>query len=328
MLLASSPALADSVRDAVARGNALFAEKKYQEAAVAYEAAGPTDRAPPELLYNLACARAALGEPDSAEQLLRRLDSSPSSRAVAAATRYNLGVLAYQRGEEAAKQDPAAAIDHLRRSERFFRAARDLDSTDRDAARNIEVVQGKLKELLDQQKQEEQQPQQQHGQQGQDQKEQEKREQQQGQQGEDQQQQDQQEQQPGQPSDSQQQQQERQQQNPNSQPGEQSPQDQQQQQPQRHPSDQQKQEQGQEQQGQQQQGQPKKQPSPAEEKPPQEQQEAPQVQAQESEAQQAQRDQQVLHLLEKERRERDAIRRYLQRMRERSGKPPAVKKDW
>src|SRR5438105_2780948 len=86
MALASADA-GEPARDAVARGNALFKEGKFAEAAAAYqETQGP---ATPDLLYNLGCAQASAGELAAAEESFKRAVAMSSAGRAGAAARYN-----------------------------------------------------------------------------------------------------------------------------------------------------------------------------------------------------------------------------------------------
>src|SRR5688572_12739179 len=116
-------AAAGPERDALERAVSLYREKNFTEAATVLETAISSGHETPEIVYNLACAKAAAGASDEAERLLRRVDAMAGARQLSGSARYNLGTLAYRRAKTAAEKDPKAALDLLKLSERFYRAA-------------------------------------------------------------------------------------------------------------------------------------------------------------------------------------------------------------
>jgi len=157
----TNTARADVAKDAAIRGNEFFANSQYKEAAAAYQLARDGGYSTPEVLHNLGCAKMELGELDDAEQLFKQVDADPSAGKLAASSRFNLGAIGYRQAQamiqKASQQpggepppSPAGILDALKRSERGFRGAIELDPADRDAARNIEVVQRTIKQIKDQ----------------------------------------------------------------------------------------------------------------------------------------------------------------------------------
>lgn len=176
----AGPASADVARDAAVRGNEFFGKAQYKEADAAYQLARDGGYATPQVVYNQACAKLEIGQLDDAERLFRQVDADPASGSLAAAARFNLGSAAYRQaralmeksqqpaaGNDAAPVPPAPAeiLDLLKKSDRGFRGALELDPTDQDAARNVETVQRAIRQIKDQieaqRKQQEQQQQQQ-----------------------------------------------------------------------------------------------------------------------------------------------------------------------
>jgi Ca-activated chloride channel family protein len=150
VLLTAGPAAAQSLREAIERGNALLAEGKPAEALAAYDGAAARHGATPELDFNRACALAAAGQFERAEALFREVDrrAAGTSPSLAAAARYNLGALAYRQGQRAAARgDAGAARQHLERAESLFRSARRLEPNDADAARNVELARREARRL-------------------------------------------------------------------------------------------------------------------------------------------------------------------------------------
>ncbi len=140
---------AEPVREAIERGNTLYRKGEYAAALRAYDGVGGSGAARPEVLYNRACAEAALGDLAAAARLFRQVDGSGADAAVAAASRFNLGAIEYRRGKAAAEKEPREALGALQRSERFFRGALELNPTDGEAPGHIERVQRDIKDLMD-----------------------------------------------------------------------------------------------------------------------------------------------------------------------------------
>ena len=69
----ASGAWTDPGKEAALRGNALFAQRQYQDAALAYQLAKEKGYATPEVAYNLGVANAELGELDAAAANFRKV---------------------------------------------------------------------------------------------------------------------------------------------------------------------------------------------------------------------------------------------------------------
>jgi Ca-activated chloride channel homolog len=118
----------------------------------------------PLVAYDKALAHLALGQVDQARPLLAAASHAPQDLTVAARARFNLGYLAFQEGSAAAESNPAAAIEAFERSAKAFQASYDLDPSDQQTSRNIELARlaiRELKERLEEQKKQQQQQQQQ-----------------------------------------------------------------------------------------------------------------------------------------------------------------------
>lgn len=192
-----------AAREAFARGEKLLAESKPDDAARAFEsaarfAADPrlADRA--ELNRGVALLRA--GDSDAAASVFGSIERAPhtTDAQVRAASQYHLGLIEHARAaamiqppaqdpstQSPAPQRPAApapdrsnpatqvasfdeVLTTLRRAERRFRTAAELDPSLSDAARNVELTQRLIAAIKEeQQKQEQQQQQQQNDQQDQ-----------------------------------------------------------------------------------------------------------------------------------------------------------------
>lgn len=152
--------LADAGKQAALRGNSLFEQRLYQEAALAYTLAKEKGYRSPRLTYNLARANAEIGELDAASAGFRSVIADPASRELASDARFNLGAVEYRRAKSLKEKTPAAALDALRLAESIYRDCRALDPADQTVAANIERIQREIHELESKQKAS-QQPQQQ-----------------------------------------------------------------------------------------------------------------------------------------------------------------------
>lgn len=103
-------------------GNAQFRKKKYAEAIAAYK-------------------KALHGE----------------DAALAASAYYNLGNALFRKGEFAIQSGKQEGIEDYREAMANYKKSLEIRPDNKDAKRNIEVVQARIKELLEQQKQEQQQ---------------------------------------------------------------------------------------------------------------------------------------------------------------------------
>ena len=150
-----------SAGDLVARGNAAYAEGRYDEALTLYDEASVTMPESPRLYFNRGTVRyrmedyaAAIG--DFKEAALRAREPALTSRA-----KYNLGNCAFRQAQRQRDSDLKKAIDYCQESIAYYQEARDLDPEYREAAENIEIVRLYVKVLLDEQKKKEEEQQQQ-----------------------------------------------------------------------------------------------------------------------------------------------------------------------
>src|SRR5207248_1933808 len=74
--------------------------------------------------------------------------------------RYNLGAVQFERAKSMTEKDPSGALELLRKSERSFRGALDIDASDGTAAKNIEAVQLAAKGIIERLRKQEEQKQQ------------------------------------------------------------------------------------------------------------------------------------------------------------------------
>jgi len=153
-LLLSIPAAAQVSQADIDTAQSLFAEKQYPEASKAFldlrARLGPRQGDLAATLdFNRACAELAADQLDAAEGLLLDVDNRTRDRALRAAARYNLGQIAIKRADALAKEDAVKAGELARAAERHFRNVLTDNPGDADAARNIELIQRRYRKPAD-----------------------------------------------------------------------------------------------------------------------------------------------------------------------------------
>lgn len=144
MLLFSDAVFADAVKD----GNKLFAGADYAGALEKYQKAREADPANPILFYNIGTCQYMLGNYDEATKELQSAVRMPDST-LAAKAAYNLANTHFRAGE---KLEPSQKIQKFRESLAYLKRAVELDPNFEKAKKNAEIVQRRLKEALDEQK--------------------------------------------------------------------------------------------------------------------------------------------------------------------------------
>ena len=130
-------------------GNKLFAAGDYAGALEKYMKAREAEPANPLLFYNIGTCQYKLGNFEEAKKELESAVRMPDKN-MAAKAAYNLANTHFRVGEKA--QEPSARIAAWRESVAYLKKAIDLDNDFENAKKNVEIVQRKLKEELDQQK--------------------------------------------------------------------------------------------------------------------------------------------------------------------------------
>lgn len=134
-------------------GNELFRQGDFAGALEKYGEARKDEPANPLIFYNMGTCAYKLGDYETAqkelESAMRMPDSSLASKAA-----FNLANTFYRIGEKSS--EPSERISKWREAVGYLKKAIDLNPDFENAKRNVEIVQRKLKEEIDRQKQENQ----------------------------------------------------------------------------------------------------------------------------------------------------------------------------
>lgn len=134
-------------------GNELFRRGDFAGALEKYGEARKDEPANPLIFYNMGTCAYKLGDYETAqkelESAMRMPDSSLASKAA-----FNLANTFYRIGEKSS--EPSERISKWREAVGYLKKAIDLNPDFENAKRNVEIVQRKLKEEIDRQKQENQ----------------------------------------------------------------------------------------------------------------------------------------------------------------------------
>jgi len=147
LLAATDLAQAESARSLVARGNGLYAAKKFDEARKIYEEAVAKDKSSPEIWYDLGNARYQLGDFPGAAEAYQQAATLAQGRDLITKSEFNLGNTAFRQGEAAEAKDPEAAMQAFEESVGHFRAALEQDAGFQEAGRNLEVTKRRLQKV-------------------------------------------------------------------------------------------------------------------------------------------------------------------------------------
>ncbi len=142
----------DSPYDAVARGNALYAEERYEEAATLYAAARTKLPNEPLVAFNIGVARLQAGDPKAAEAALSAAFNTDDTR-LAALTHYNLGNARYVQALDVRETSVEDAVSFIEQAMESYRAALSLQSDMENAMYNLELAYRLLDDLSDERSQ-------------------------------------------------------------------------------------------------------------------------------------------------------------------------------
>jgi hypothetical protein len=171
LALATLPARAQSGATLLTQGNERFQAKAYDQAAEFYRQAQAAKNAPAAAaLYNEGCALLEQNKPADAASRFRDADAKAGDDLdLSARARFNLGQALFKQAEPQKDQQPDQALDLLKQSAAAYRSVLDVNPTDAEAARNVEIARRLMKQIEDK-KREQQQQQQNQDQKNQDQK--------------------------------------------------------------------------------------------------------------------------------------------------------------
>ena len=151
---------------AVSEGNALYNQKKYDEAIEKYNEAKSSSPDSDIVNFNLGTALYKKGRyQDAVNSFTKAVDTK--DKKLEARTIYNIANSKYKLGSLQESTDPASAAGLYRESLDYYNRTSELDKNDRDAKYNHDFVEKRLKALLEKLKK---QPPQQQQNQGQDKK--------------------------------------------------------------------------------------------------------------------------------------------------------------
>ena len=153
-----------AVRKAVIRATRAYERHDYEEAVQIYASVPPTPDRPAPICFNEGLAFAGLEDRARAAQAFRLADLNASDPSLRAAARFNLARVKFDSAMELAQREPEQAIEELREVARTFRSVLDVDPNDTEAAQNVERARlqiRRIREMLEQQAQEQAENQQQ-----------------------------------------------------------------------------------------------------------------------------------------------------------------------
>lgn len=148
-LIFAAAALARPINE----GNELFRKGDFQSALKKYEEARKDEPANPLVFYNIGTCQYRLGDYEAAQKELESAVRMPDS-ALASKAAFNLANTFYRIGEKSS--EPSERIAKWREAVGYLKKAIDLDPNFENAKRNVEIVQRKLKEEIDRQKEQNQ----------------------------------------------------------------------------------------------------------------------------------------------------------------------------
>ncbi|MBI1353881.1 MAG: hypothetical protein GC160_06005 [Acidobacteria bacterium] len=157
LILLSLPAVlsAASTRSLINEGNSAYAEERYEEALEAYRQAGQNDAESAIAAFNRGAAHYRRQEFDDAKaafQQAAQLAAEQGDPEIEALAEYNLGNALYKAGEGSAKTDPRSALTSLESSVGSYKEALELNPKLGAAAHNLEMARLRMKQLLEQMK--------------------------------------------------------------------------------------------------------------------------------------------------------------------------------
>jgi hypothetical protein len=148
-------ALAASKENLVEKGNALFADGKYDEALTAYDKAAVDDPESPYILFNKGAALYKKESYADARDAFQKAALKSKDIDLEANARFNAGLCSFREGERQKDSDLNKTLEAYGASVTSFQEALDLDPRFSEAAENIEMVRLMMKSVLDEIKKQE-----------------------------------------------------------------------------------------------------------------------------------------------------------------------------
>ena len=148
-------ALAASKENLVEKGNALFADGKYDAALNAYDQAAVDDPESPYILFNKGAALYKKEAYDAAREAFQKAALKSKDIDLEANARFNAGLCSFREGERQKDSDLNKTLEAYGASVASFQEALDLDPQFSEAAENIEMVRLMMKSVLDEIKKQE-----------------------------------------------------------------------------------------------------------------------------------------------------------------------------
>jgi len=153
LAILTSGAKAESVREMLRQGNALYGDGKYTEAINKYNDALVEQPQALEPKFNKANSYFRVDDLGEAVDLYQEVAAQSKDMKLVAKAKYNLGNCFFQRGVKQRDSDLQKAVDDMKTSITYWRQVLEIDPKNEKAARNIEVARLTIKDILDQMKQ-------------------------------------------------------------------------------------------------------------------------------------------------------------------------------
>jgi tetratricopeptide (TPR) repeat protein len=147
---------AESVRDLVAEGNALYHSGNAGQALEAYEKAGAEAPEAAEIWFDKGDAYLRMQEYEKAREAFQRAASLTKDLGLEARSHHNLGMASFEEaGKEKNGADPKKMLSLYEQSVRHYRDALRIDPELKESAQNLEMTRLIMKDLMDQIKKQE-----------------------------------------------------------------------------------------------------------------------------------------------------------------------------
>ena len=156
---------AENIVDTVNNGNAAYKEGHYQKALDLYQQAADLDDENPEIKYNQANSLYNLEKLDEAIKQYREVSAQSKDAQLVNRAKFNLANAYQQKAQAQQQTDPQAATKDLTTSLDYYRQVLDAEKETPDAAHNLAVCKHLLRQIKEQQQQQDKQNQDQQDQQ-------------------------------------------------------------------------------------------------------------------------------------------------------------------